>query len=121
MQRFITLGLIVALSSCNDATQPTPEAVATAEVRVVDNSFAPAANRVDIDESVTWTWSGSNPHNVTFDGQSIGNSDTQTAGTFSKSFATSGEYTYYCTVHGRSVMSGSVVVGDANGRNPGGY
>ncbi len=114
IKRYFTVGLLVALGGCSDATDPTPEPVTTAAVRVIDNRFDPGANRVDPNKTVTWTWNGNNQHNVTFDDSSIGNSATLAYGTFSKSFGTDGEYTYYCTIHGRTVMSGAVVVGASN-------
>ena len=84
------------------------------QVSVVDNRFNPSANIVQPGDTVTWTWGGDNLHNVTFDDAMIGNSTTQTSGTFTKAFAAVGEFTYYCAVHGKSVMSGRVVVGEAS-------
>ncbi len=81
----------------------------TTAVSVQDNFFDPAANRVSSGASVTWTWNGSNPHNVTFTDGSIDSSDTQTAGTFSATMPTAtGTYTYRCTIH--SGMDGAVTV-----------
>lgn len=120
VKHFVTAGLLVVLSACSDATEP----VETTNVGVIDNSFTPAANSVAPNQTVTWTWNGSNSHNVTFDDSSIGSSATQMTGTFSTSFPAAGEYTYYCTVHGRDVMSGSVVAGSgsaSNGGTGGGY
>jgi plastocyanin len=37
-------------------------------------------------------------------------SPVQSAGRFSRAFPTAGSYTYFCSVHGRAVMSGIVVV-----------
>jgi plastocyanin len=58
---------------------------------------------------VTWTWQGLNQHNVTFDNAAIGNSSTKSSGAFTRMFDSAGEFTYYCTVHGRG-MSGKVTV-----------
>ena len=77
-------------------------------VRVNDNSFTPAATTVPRGTTVTWTWAGSNPHNVTF-GTGTENSATQSSGTFARTFAAAGTYDYRCTVHGAS-MSGTVTV-----------
>ena len=79
---------------------------------IADNRFTPSANSIDVGATVTWTWGGANFHNVTFDEASIGGSATRTDGTFERAFDEAGEFTYFCTVHGRSVMSGRVVVGD---------
>ena len=118
-KHLITAGLVLVLSGCG-----TNEPVVTTDIGVLDNSFTTPSNRVATNATVTWTWSGSNLHNVTFDDSSIEDSDTQMSGTFSTSFPAAGEYTYYCTVHGRDVMSGRVVAGDANASSPtgpGGY
>lgn len=78
-------------------------------VSVRDNLFDPDQNTISAGQTVTWTWAGSNSHNVTFDDAGIGNSVTQSAGSFQKTFSQTGNFTYYCTVHGRAVMSGEVV------------
>ncbi len=76
-------------------------------ISVNDNSFSPSATTVPIGTTVTWTWNGRNPHDVTFnDGPK---SDTQTSGTYSRTFSAAGTYNYHCTVHG-TAMSGSVTV-----------
>ena len=97
--------------SVDDGDDPT----ATLSVGVVDNSFTPPANAIGAGQTVTWTWNGNNPHNVTFDDGALVASTTQTGGTFTTTFAAAGEFSYFCTVHGRSVMSGTVVVGTAAG------
>lgn len=81
----------------------------TAAVDVRDNFFSPQSTPLTVGGTVTWTWQGSNPHNVTFDPNDSPQSATQSAGTYVRQFQTAGTFTYYCTVHGRS-MSGSVVV-----------
>ena len=86
--------------------------VRTTSVGVQDNRFSPSSNAVDPGATVTWSWGGSNPHNVTFDDASIADSPTQTDGNFQQTFPDDGEFTYFCTVHGRAVMSGRVVVGE---------
>ena len=112
------LGVVLLAAACGDEDLMGP--TETTQVAVVDNRFNPLANRIDPGQTVTWTWSGSNPHNVTFDDAALTASATQTQGIFERSFDTQGEFTYYCTVHGRAVMSGSVVVGDV-GASSGGY
>jgi len=88
---------------------PEPEA---GQVSVRDNFFQPASvtvSRVDGAADVMWSWAGGNLHNVTFDAGPP-HSETQTSGSFSRSFSEPGAFTYYCTVHGREVMSGTVTV-----------
>lgn len=104
--------LLVALfaAACGDDSPTAAAPTGTTQVTVVDNSFNPSTNQIDPGQTVTWTWNGTNPHSVTFDDMTIASSATQTAGTFAQTFDVAGEYTYYCTVHGRAVMSGRVVV-----------
>jgi plastocyanin len=78
-------------------------------VNVGDNFYDPSSLTVASGVMVTWNWSGGNPHTVTFD-DGIGNSSTQTSGTHTRSFASTGSFGYFCTVHGAEVMSGVVIV-----------
>lgn len=83
-----------------------------AAVAVSDNAFTPASLTVVKNEAgatVTWTWTGTRLHNVTFDDGAAGSAN-QTTGTFARTFAAAGSYTYYCSIHGKAVMSGAVTV-----------
>jgi plastocyanin len=99
--------------ACSESTAPSDDADSdpSADVSVQDNRFVPPEASASVGEAVTWSWDGANPHNVTFDDAEVGSSATQTSGTFSRTFDDAGEYTYFCTVHGRAIMSGRVVVG----------
>ena len=106
---------VATLVGCggDDAAQlmdPGQGPIATTSVNIVDFSFTPPDIRVIVSDTVTWNWQGSAQHNVTFDNPGVGNSPTQNTGTFSRGFGNTGTFTYFCTVHGRSVMSGSVLV-----------
>ncbi len=84
----------------------------SAAVTIGDNFFRPAritVERVDGQAQVTWTWTGSNQHNVTFDAGRP-NSVIQSSGTFTRTLTDAGSFTYICTIHGRAVMSGTVEV-----------
>ena len=82
---------------------------ATSSVSVQDDFFNPSSNIVSPGTTVTWTWNGSNPHNVTFANGAIGDSGTQTSGTFSAAMPTAlGDYDYQCTIH--NGMDGTVTV-----------
>lgn len=110
------VAMIVVLGACGDDApqQPTGPGTsgptATTSISIIDNGFSPSSNSVTVSQPVTWTWNGGNPHNVTFDDASVGNSSTKTSGGFTRTFDTAGSFTYFCTVHGRSIMSGTVVV-----------
>jgi plastocyanin len=88
-------------------------------VTVGNNNYSPSNVTVTKGASVTWQWDtctggvygdeGCTAHSVTFDdgGPSAASKE---QGTFVRTFANAGTYTYYCTSHGRAVMSGQVVV-----------
>jgi plastocyanin len=74
---------------------------------VGDDFFSPSKDTVTKGTKVTWTWTGSTAHSVTFDdGPS---SPTQVGGTFSRTFDATGTFPYHCVVHG-TAMSGTVTV-----------
>ncbi len=74
-------------------------------VDVRDNEFEPAAIQIEAGQTVTWTWSGDEDHNVVGDGLE---SETQSSGTYAYTFTEPGTYSYECTLH--FFMRGEVVV-----------
>ncbi len=74
-----------------------------------NNSQNPAVDTLDAGGTVTWNWTGGNPHNVTSTGSpSFAASPTQTSGSYARTLNTTGTYTYICTVH--AGMNGTIVV-----------
>jgi plastocyanin len=90
----------------NDNTPPP----STASVTVGDNLYTPSRVDLALGGTVTWTWAGFALHTLTFDNPDIESTSARTTGATSRLFAAAGDYTYYCTIHGRAVMSGRVVV-----------
>jgi plastocyanin len=83
--------------------------VATTAVSVTDNQFVPAAIVVAPSATVTWTFTGSTPHNVIFPSTAIADSGNLTTGTFATAMpAAAGTYSYSCTIH--AGMNGTVQV-----------
>ena len=111
---WVATGLSLVVVGCggDDPADPggggaTP--VATTAVAVRDNQFVPAAIVVAPGATVTWTFSGANPHNVIFPSTAIADSGNQTAGTFATAMpAAAGTYGYSCTIH--PGMNGTVQV-----------
>jgi plastocyanin len=101
-------------SDPGDGTEPPAGddgPVATTSVSVRDNLFDPAAITASAGDTVTWTWSGSEPHNVTWVDADLSDSPTQTSGTHQAAMpGESGELVYYCTIHGTptSGMRGTI-------------
>jgi plastocyanin len=105
------LAAAVALAGCSDrdTTTAPPPAAQNAQVNIGDNLFSPSQSNIVVGGQVNWTWQGSNQHNVTFDDGPA--SATQSSGSdYQRTFASAGTYTYYCTIHGRAIMSGTVIV-----------
>ena len=88
----------------------TTPPVVTTSVNIVDFAFEPPNIQISAGATVTWTWTGSIGHNVTFASAGITNSITQIAGTHMAVMPTAtGTYTYMCTIH-PLLMTGSVIV-----------
>ncbi|HYV99474.1 MAG TPA: Ig-like domain-containing protein [Gemmatimonadaceae bacterium] len=103
-----TLGAASAAGSVN-LTVGAPPPLTADVTATVSNQFVPSL--VDIARGGTVTWTFQATHNVTFSnttgGAPQGISDTST-GSVSRTFATSGTFTYECTIH--AGMRGTVVV-----------
>jgi plastocyanin len=82
------------------------------KVRVMDNFFDPRSVGVAQDGKVTFTWKGSNRHNVRFtkvpSGASRKGSRTKRDGRWSRTFPKPGLYRYVCTLF--SGMRGTITV-----------
>jgi plastocyanin len=92
-------------------TTTPPTAPATATVTTPGTTFSPANVTIAMGGSVTWQFTGSTRHNVTFSGTAPtgGNiPDTDAGGSASRTFGAAGTYSYTCTRH--AGMNGTVVV-----------
>lgn len=106
---WIAISLLLGVTACggdsgtNGGDDPT-------SVTIGDNFFNPTSNTVPSGATVTWTWTGNSPHNVTFASNAIANSVTQSSGTYQVAMPTAaGSYTYQCTIH-PTQMNGTVTV-----------
>ncbi len=125
----LLLGLFFASGCSGDSSGPNTTNTQSG-VGVEDNSFNPSSHAASTGQTVTWTWRGSNQHNVTWvDPDGPAASATQSSGSHTRTFSVTGTFNYYCTIHGTptSGMRGSVVVssgggtaGDGGGGNGGG-
>ena len=87
--------------------------VVTTQVAVNDDFFAPTDIAVSPGATVVWSWVGSDFHDVTWSSAQLPDSPLQSGGTHEVAMpSTTGEYAYYCTIHGSpsSGMRGSVLV-----------
>ena len=97
-------------------TTPTPFPT-TATVTVGAGgalAFSPQSVNIAAGGTVTWNWAAGNTmlHNVTSGDATpaFAASPTQMSGSFQATFPTAGSFFYFCTVHGRNVMNGTVIV-----------
>jgi plastocyanin len=91
-------------------TPDSSGALDTASVIIFDNGYSPTAVSVAPGGTVTWVWTGNNAHGVTFDDATITPSTIQSVGTYTVRFPRAGIFSFFCTVHGRTVESGTVTV-----------
>lgn len=117
MRRLVPVGLLIVLammvSACGYGDSPSEPGNRTATVAVVDDSFDPSSVTVETGGTVTWEWQGSNEHNVTWSSADLADSSTQVSGSHSVTMPSdTGNYDYYCTIHGTptSGMRGTVTV-----------
>jgi plastocyanin len=102
----------VSVGGTTTTPPPANPAPSTATVTTPGTSFSPATVTIAAGGTVTWQFTGSTRHNVTFTGSAPppgGNvPDTDAGGSAQRQFPAAGTYTYSCTRH--SGMNGTVVV-----------
>lgn len=102
----------VTVGTTTTPPPPTnPGAPMTATVTTPGESFSPATVTIGVGGTVTWQFTGSTRHNVTFNGTAPtgGNiPDTNAGGSATRTFSAAGTYSYTCTRH--DGMNGTVVV-----------
>jgi plastocyanin len=105
------MALLTVAAACGETTPPNGGPVETREVSIVDTpAFEPPDIIVAEGDTVTWTWNGFQQHQVVFDAPGFPPSPAQSLGMHQVVFGMAGTYTYFCSVHGRAAMSGSVTV-----------
>jgi plastocyanin len=104
---WLAVALSLAMTACGDDPSGPSQ---SGSVNVTDSGFNPEDIVVAAGATVTWTWTGSLDHSVTFASASITDSPTQASGTFSTTMPTTpGTYAYVCSEH-PVAMTGSVQV-----------
>ena len=110
---WMVMSLLVSVAGCgsDSPTDDGDDAVPTTFVNIVDFAFTPPDVQVSPGETIRWTWTGSDTHNVTFaDVEVSAPSATKTTGTFQVTLPTAtGMYNYQCTIHPND-MNGTVTV-----------
>ncbi len=68
-------------------------------VDVIDNDFTPRVLTVNKGATVTWTFSGDLPHNVTDDRGAFASKTVQKGAEYTRTFDQPGIFYYFCTIH----------------------
>jgi plastocyanin len=84
------------------------KAAATAEVKIDNFSFGPAALTIPIGTTVTWTNRDDIPHTVVSNDGVFKSKVLDTDEKFSFTFSKAGTFPYFCSIHPK--MTGKVVV-----------
>lgn len=101
--------ILAAAAAAAFADEPLVKAAAApATVEIKDLQFKPAILTVTAGTTVTWTNNDSSPHTVTEKDRHFRSAALDTSESFSFTFATPGEFTYFCTIH--PMMVGKIVV-----------
>lgn len=103
---------------------PTPPGggANTNTITLESQSFSPSEITVPKGTTVVFSWAacdssyggygsgGCVSHNVVFDDGSNISSGTMSSGAFTRTFNTTGQFKFHCSIHGAALMSGSVTV-----------
>ena len=86
----------------------TAAAVQPTVVEIHNMKFNPGVLTIPAGTKVTWVNEDNSPHTVTDKGKVFRSAGLDTKDSFSYTFASPGEFTYYCTIH--PMMVGKIVV-----------
>jgi plastocyanin len=90
------------------ATSAQEKPASTAEVKIDNFSFGPAAIAVSVGTTVTWINRDDIPHTVVSTEKVFKSKVLDTDEKFSYTFTKPGEYPYFCSIHPK--MTGKIVV-----------
>ncbi len=107
---FVGLALLSSTHGKDSQTRESAPVKATKTEVAIDNfSFSPNALTVSVGATVTWTNHDNVPHVVSSaDNQFKKSNVLKTGQGFSHTFATTGTYSYFCSIHPR--MTGKIIV-----------
>jgi plastocyanin len=97
----LAASLAVALVAIVAAALASPVSAAGHAVAIRDSSFGPKTITIRAGDRITWTNTGSNPHNVTFDAFASA-TYLDPGAKYSHTFRSAGTFSYTCTLHGFS-------------------
>jgi plastocyanin len=126
--RFALAGALAALAACsggnatdyngnpgnnsgNPPMLPGGTPVANASVSVADDLYSPNSVLLAAGGTVTWNWTGNNGHSVTSGSFTPNAPVSYPPTTLQVTFAITGDYQYFCTVHGASGYGTTGMIG----------
>jgi plastocyanin len=109
---------VVGITAATATDSAAKSALATVNVALGDNTFTPAQVTVNVGDTVVWTNTGRNPHDVTSDNGSFFSQRNMMNGqTYSFTTTTVGTFNYQCTIH-NGMVGVLTVLGAAPGAAP---
>jgi plastocyanin len=112
---FLSLTMLVAIAGVllvagqrALGASPQDKPASSAEVKIDNFSFGPAALTVSVGTKVTWTNRDDIPHTVVSNDKVFKSAVLDTDEKFSYTFTKAGTYPYFCSIHPK--MTGKVVV-----------
>jgi plastocyanin len=87
---------------------PAPAQTAAATIQIKDHAFVPATLTVAPGTKVTWNNADDDTHNIVGDNKLFRSPALDTDDKFSYTFATPGEFGYFCALH--PYMVGKIIV-----------
>jgi plastocyanin len=112
--RFATAVTLIALSTAalpdrGTGHEAMVEVAATGATVTIDHhAFAPAALTIAVGTTVIWKNADDTPHTVTEKNRAFRSEGLDTGDSFTHTFTTPGDYTYFCSLH--PFMVGEIVV-----------
>jgi plastocyanin len=104
----VIAAITLLISDARSLTVTVQAQNSTAEVKIDNFSFGPAALTIAVGTTVTWTNRDDIPHTVVSDDKVFKSRVLDTDEKFSFTFTKPGTYPYFCSVHPK--MTGKVVV-----------
>ena len=104
----VMIAIVLLLAGSSSVTANDQSSAATSEVKIDNFSFGPQTLTVPVGATVTWTNRDDIPHTVVSTDGVFKSKVRDTDEKFSYTFAKTGTYPYYCSVHPK--MTGKVVV-----------
>src|SRR6266700_1046607 len=76
-----------------------PCMAAITNVNIIDFGFSPSRVKINVNDQVKWTWTGSSPHSTTSDSGLWDSGVHDNGFAFTNTFQTTGSFPYSCSVH----------------------